>query len=96
MRESRAIEYDNDSKGYYYRRDEGGAFELPVRWFNSRELETILVRIRKINGLFRQETQYCWAREVSSMSLFETWYKSGCVGGFQRGMSLNGGMMIET
>lgn len=46
------IEYDDETGGYYYRRDAaGGAYELPGLWFNAQELQALLVFDRLLESL---------------------------------------------
>ncbi|OGA04381.1 MAG: transcriptional regulator [Betaproteobacteria bacterium RIFCSPLOWO2_02_64_14] len=46
------IEYDDDTGGYYYRRDvAGGTHELPGMWFNAKELQALLVFDRLLESL---------------------------------------------
>ncbi|MFN7086800.1 MAG: helix-turn-helix transcriptional regulator [Burkholderiales bacterium] len=45
------IEYDAEAEGYFYRRDAGGAYELPGLWFNAAELQAIIVFDRLFESL---------------------------------------------
>jgi predicted DNA-binding transcriptional regulator YafY len=46
------IEWDEERRGYFYRRDaEGGAYELPGLWFNAKELQALVVFERLIESL---------------------------------------------
>ncbi|MCI0364361.1 MAG: hypothetical protein L0219_10790, partial [Phycisphaerales bacterium] len=43
------VEWHEDLRGYYYRRDvNGGRYELPGLWFNARELQALIVFDRLI------------------------------------------------
>lgn len=46
------IEWDNERRGYYYKRDgESDAYQLPGLWFSSKELQALLVFDRLLEGL---------------------------------------------